>query len=242
MRHSPLLLLHISAGMIGMVSGTAAIIFRKGSARHVLAGRVFVVAMVSMAASVTYLAYLKDQPSGIGGGIPNVLSGGHGWVTAKRRDGGDQQIRLGCAFGSVGARNRHLDSGRANGAGGVKGGSSSSWNGLFHGFRVAARCDGGPPHVAARRLFRHTAHGAASLAHVPWLIHRLGVLLLGTREQDVPSVFEQSNLLFTPAFLPLVLLVFSAFRVRFAIAYKISGTKSAPQVRNAPSPGGLAVR
>jgi uncharacterized membrane protein len=69
MRYSPLLLLHISAGMIGMVSGAAAIIFRKGSARHALAGRVFVVAMLTMAASATYLAYLKDQPSNIGGGI-----------------------------------------------------------------------------------------------------------------------------------------------------------------------------
>ena len=38
---SPVLSVHITAGMMGMVSGAAAVIFRKGSPRHALAGKVF---------------------------------------------------------------------------------------------------------------------------------------------------------------------------------------------------------
>jgi len=41
MSYSPILVLHICAGSLGLLSGTAAMSFRKGSARHVLAGKVW---------------------------------------------------------------------------------------------------------------------------------------------------------------------------------------------------------
>ena len=47
--YSPILLVHICAGTLGLVSGTAALSFRKGSRRHVLAGKVFVASMSSRA-------------------------------------------------------------------------------------------------------------------------------------------------------------------------------------------------
>jgi len=49
MIYSPTLVVHICGGTLGLLSGTAAICFRKGSLRHVLAGRVFVVSMLIMA-------------------------------------------------------------------------------------------------------------------------------------------------------------------------------------------------
>ena len=36
---SPVLIVHISAGMVGLLSGTAAMLFRKGSRRHAVAGK-----------------------------------------------------------------------------------------------------------------------------------------------------------------------------------------------------------
>jgi hypothetical protein len=39
MSYSPILIAHIFAGTIGLLSGTAAMSFRKGSPSHVLAGR-----------------------------------------------------------------------------------------------------------------------------------------------------------------------------------------------------------
>jgi hypothetical protein len=87
MPYSPIMLVHIAGGSVGLLSGTAAIVFRKGSPRHVLAGRVFVVAMLIMSAAATYLAYVKNQPSNIGGGIFTFYLILTAWLTARRRPG-----------------------------------------------------------------------------------------------------------------------------------------------------------
>jgi hypothetical protein len=61
--------------------------FRKGSPRHVLAGKVFVAAMLTMAVGAVYLAITRHQPSNIGGGIFTFYLIGTAWLTARRRDG-----------------------------------------------------------------------------------------------------------------------------------------------------------
>src|SRR5580658_6854994 len=87
MPYSPILLAHICAGSLGLLSGTAAMCFRKGSPRHVLAGRVFVVSMLTMAVLAVYLAITRHQPNNIGGGILTFYLIGTAWLTARRRDG-----------------------------------------------------------------------------------------------------------------------------------------------------------
>jgi len=87
MAYSPILIVHICAGTLGLLSGTAAMSFRKGSPRHMLAGRVFVASMLTMGALATYLAITRHQPSNIGGGILTVYLIGTAWLTARRRDG-----------------------------------------------------------------------------------------------------------------------------------------------------------
>jgi len=87
MPYSPILLVHICAGSLGFLSGTAAILFRKGSPRHIVAGRVFVVSMLTMGAAATYLAITRNQPNNIGGGILTVYLIGTAWLTARRKDG-----------------------------------------------------------------------------------------------------------------------------------------------------------
>ena len=65
---SPLLLLHISGGTIGLLSGAAAVCFRKGSRRHGIAGNVFVISMLTLAASGILLAILKHKTGDTVGG------------------------------------------------------------------------------------------------------------------------------------------------------------------------------
>jgi uncharacterized membrane protein len=86
MSYSPILLVHICAGTLGLLSGAAAMSFRKGSRRHVLAGRVFVAAMLTMAVGAVYLAIVRHQPNNIGGGILTFYLIGTAWLTARRRD------------------------------------------------------------------------------------------------------------------------------------------------------------
>jgi hypothetical protein len=87
MSYSPTLLIHIFGGTVGMVSGTAAICFRKGSPRHALAGKIFVASMLVMATFAVYLAIAKHQTSNIGGGTLTLYLIVTGWLTARRRDG-----------------------------------------------------------------------------------------------------------------------------------------------------------
>ena len=87
MSYFPILLVHIGAGTLGLLSGTAAMSFRKGSHRHVVAGKVFVASMLTMAVAAVYLAMAKHQPNNIGGGILTFYLIGTAWLTARRRDG-----------------------------------------------------------------------------------------------------------------------------------------------------------
>jgi hypothetical protein len=84
---APLLPVHIAGGVVGMLSGAAAMTFRKGSPRHVLAGRIFVVSMLIMGAAAVYLAVVKHQSNNIGGGILTCYLVGTAWLTARREDG-----------------------------------------------------------------------------------------------------------------------------------------------------------
>jgi hypothetical protein len=61
--------------------------FRKGSPHHVLAGKVFVASMLTMAAGEVYLAIVRHQPNNIGGGILTFYLIGTAWLTARRREG-----------------------------------------------------------------------------------------------------------------------------------------------------------
>ena len=87
MSYSPILAVHVLAGSLGLVSGTAAMCFRKGSPRHALAGRIFVACMLTMAVGAVYLAIVRHQPNNIGGGILTFYMIGTAWLTARRGDG-----------------------------------------------------------------------------------------------------------------------------------------------------------
>jgi uncharacterized membrane protein len=74
MSYSPILIGHIFAGTLGLLSGTAAMSFRKGSRRHVLTGKFFVAPMLTMAVAAVYLAIVRHQAINIGRRDFNFLS------------------------------------------------------------------------------------------------------------------------------------------------------------------------
>src|SRR5215467_6937014 len=87
MPYSPVLLVHIFGGTVGLLSGAAAMVFRKGSPRHVLAGKIFVVSMLTMGAAAAYLGIVRHQPGNVGGGIFTFYLILTAWLTARRSDG-----------------------------------------------------------------------------------------------------------------------------------------------------------
>ena len=82
---TPILILHICGGIVGLLSGAAAVCFRKGSRLHAEAGNVFVPSMLTMAAAGVTLAVMQFQPGNILGGALTMYLVGTSWMTAKRK-------------------------------------------------------------------------------------------------------------------------------------------------------------
>ena len=79
--------LHIGGGLVAIVSGYGAVSMRKGGARHLLLGKVFVVAMLIMGTVGAVLSIPIHQRGNIGGGILAVYFALTGWMAVKRRAG-----------------------------------------------------------------------------------------------------------------------------------------------------------
>lgn len=88
-----ILVVHVAAGGIGLLSGAAALIFRKGARLHRSAGKLFVGAMLVMAATAGYLGV--NGPFGIAASLSGALVFYlvvTAWLTVRRK-----QIGVGVA-------------------------------------------------------------------------------------------------------------------------------------------------
>lgn len=220
MSFSLLLPVHISAGILGILSGATALSFRKGSRRHAQAGKIFVLAMLTMAASAVYLALMKHQTNNVFGGVLTFYLLSTAWLTARR---GDRQMALFDWVAPLAALTVAAVI-------------------LTHGVQVARSPARPPDDVPAgmyffmgsvallsaagdvRMLARGGVTGTKRLVRHLWrmcfgLFIATGSFFLG-QQQVFPVFIRKSGVLFIPAILPLLLLIFWFFRVRFTNAYK----------------------
>jgi len=232
MSYSPILIIHICAGSLGLLSGTAAMSFRKGSSRHVLAGRIFVASMLTMGAFAVYLAITRHQPNNIGGGILTVYLIGTAWLTARRRDGETSRfdwvvLLIPLALGILTCMNgiKVVRSG-ASSQGGVPVGMT-----FFMGSVMLLAAAGD-----VRMLVRGGVFGAKRIARHLWrmcfgLFIAAGSFFLGPSNRPLrllstvglgqhlsPALFS-TGLYLVLTLLPLILLVFWLVRVRFTNVY-----------------------
>ncbi len=234
MPYSPTLLVHICGGTVGLLSGTAAIIFRKGSRRHVLAGRVFVASMLTMAVFAVYLAIVNHDPNNISGGILTFYLVGTAWLTARRRDGETSRfdwvvLLIPLALGTLTWMHgiKIVRSG-ASSENGVPVGMS-----FFMGTVMLLAATGD-----IRMMLRGGLFGTQRIARHLWrmcfgLFIASGSFFLGPSNRPLrllstvgigqhlsPALFS-TTLYLILTILPLILLVFWLIRVRFANAYKV---------------------
>ena len=248
MTYSTILVLHICAGTIGLLSGAAAMFFRKGSPRHVQAGKVFVVSMLLMALGAVYLGIVKNQPSNISGGIITFYLVGTGWLTARRREGQTSPmdwvvLLIPLTFGVLTW---------VHGIGVLRSGATSE-NGVPVGmsFFMGSICL-----LAAagdvRMLLRGGVFGVKRIARHLWrmcfgLFIAAGSFFLGPSNrplrllsavgigQHVPSVLFSTGLYLFLSMLPLGLLIFWLLRVRFANAFKGKPTPPNGDLQSLPT-------
>jgi hypothetical protein len=232
MSYSPILILHISGGTAGLLSGTAAMAFRKGSPGHVLAGKIFVASMLTMGVFATYLAITRHQPNNIGGGILTVYLIGTAWLTARRRDGETSRfdwvvllipLALGILTWMTGIK--VVRSG-ASSLDGVPVGMT-----FFMGSVMLLAAAGD-----VRMLVRGGVLGTKRIARHLWrmcfgLFIAAGSFFMGPQNrplrllsnvglgQRLPAALFSMTLYLILTVLPLILLIFWVVRVRFANAY-----------------------
>jgi len=233
MTYSPILLVHICCGTLGLLSGTAAMCFRKGSSRHVLAGKVFVASMLTMAVTAAYIAIVRHQPNNIGGGILTFYLIGTAWLTARRRDGETRRfdwvaLLIPFAIGILGWMNG-LDA--LHPPTGEKYGVPAGMH-LFMG-SVCLLAGAGD----VRMLVGGGVHGTKRIARHLWrmcfgLFIAAGSFFLGPSNRPLrllsevglgkhlsPALFS-TGLYLVLSILPLILLIFWLVRVRFTDTYK----------------------
>ena len=233
MSYSPALLVHIWAGIFALPSGAAAMIFRKGSPRHVLAGKVFVASMLTMSSAAVYLAILNDE-------APNILAGTltlylitTAWLTARRKEGETSKLdgvallvplTTGVWSWAVGLEKllSHVPS---------KDGVPLGMN-FFMGSVMLLSAAGD-----IRMLARGGLFGTQRMARHLWrmcfgLFIAAGSFFLGGNNrplrllsaarlgQHVPRPLLITGVYLFLSMLPLILLIFWLVRVRFANAYK----------------------
>jgi len=230
----PLLFFHVTAGVLAMIAGAAAISFSKGSRWHARAGNIFVASMLCMAAAASYLAYMKHQPNNVFGGFLTIYMVATAWATARRRDGETGVADwIGFLFAlAVGVLS------------------------VFHGFqKMAGREPLDPGTYPFMQLFMGSIILLAAIGDLRMIVRGIsgkrriarhlwrmcfgwfiatGSFFLG-QQQVFPAWLRGSPALLVPALLPLVLLVFWMIRVRFTSVYKkmaLAGAGQALRIEN----------
>ena len=210
----PLLFLHIAGGMAGLLSGTVAMVYRKGSRGHRAAGNVFVVAMLIMGTCGSTLAMMKHQTNNVFGGLLTVYMITTAWLTGHRRDGETSVFDWGALFFGLAIGGSLLILGLL-----VASGQAAPQAGVPLGMYFFM---GTIPLLAAagdiRMLIRGGISGTPRIARHLWrmcfgLFIATGSFFLG-QQQVFPAAIRKQYILAPLAILPLVLLIYWLARVR----------------------------
>lgn len=99
--YTGILAVHIGMGTLGVLTGAAALVLRKGSEPHRVAGTVFVLSMLFMAATAAILAVMKPQPGLVVGGLMTIYFIGTAWMAGRRKDGETGAFEIGAFLAAL---------------------------------------------------------------------------------------------------------------------------------------------
>jgi len=228
---TPLLVLHIVSGTLGMLSGFAAMALRKGSRRHGFAGDMFVISMLALGASGASLALMKHQMGNFLGGVFTFYLVATACMTARRsendwRTGVLDWIGLLMALG-VGAINVTY---------GIQ--AVLSPTEMKDGYNVGPYAFMGSVALLAvvgdiRMLVRGSVSATQRLGRHLWrmcfaqFIAAASIFL--ARAEIFPVLMQKTGMLYLLSFLPLLVMVFWLVRVRLTGRRKEKATLRTPQ-------------
>jgi hypothetical protein len=216
---------HITGGTVGMISGATALIARKGSYPHYIAGTVFVIAMLAMAtigATVSPFlptGWLRETPNTIAGVMTFYLVA-TSWMTIKRRDGGVgnfERVAF-CVALAVCIAGMIFVIVALNSPTGTIGNTPPQ---AFYVFTLVGAIAAGSD---LKVILKGGISGPARIARHLWrmctaLTVATGSFFLG-QPKFLPAWLHGSSLVFVPVFLPLAAMVFWMVRVRIGRRFK----------------------
>jgi predicted membrane protein DUF2306 len=218
--YSPLLWFHIGGGAIGLLSGFLALALRKGSRRHRVAGRVFVVSMMCMGGAAAWLAVVKSQPSNVLAGTLTFYFVATAWVTVRRRPEETSKfdwvaLLVPLAVGAVMVTNGMQ---ALNSPTGSKYGAPAGMHFFLGAIALSAAAGD------VRMLLRGGVFGTQRIARHLWrmcfgLWIAAGSVFLA-RQQLFPAFLRNTGALYFLTALPLVMMIFWLVRIRFTSAHK----------------------
>ena len=223
---SPLLIIHVGAGSLGILSGAVALSVRKGERLHRAFGTVFFISMLTGAALAVYLAiFVPPTASGsappsasVSIGILTIYLVATAWMTVRRKQGSVGLFEkaallvvlcIAAALLIFGSHAASMPMARP-------GGYVPYF--VFASFAVFAAAGD------LRLILRGGISGVQRIARHLWrmcfaLFFASAFFFLG-QQKVMPVFMHGSPLLFVPAIAPLVLMIFWLFRVRFANRYR----------------------
>jgi hypothetical protein len=224
-----LMTIHVAAGMLALLSGTAAVAARKGGALHARAGTWFFGSMLVLGATASILEpFRTPDPGSPIGGIMVCYFVATSWVAARRRDGTTGRFEIIACATALGLAalmiwGAFTGSTTPAGAGPVYAlGAICLLAGLFD-LKAILRRKLTPAQRVSRHLWRMCL--AFFIA--------TGSFFLG--QQDVmPPAVRGSSVLFVLAFAPFGIMAFWLVRLRFAKSLrKLTLRRPAPAVEAA---------
>jgi hypothetical protein len=233
MPFSPLLLFHICAGTIGVLSGFVTIFLRKGSRGHRMAGNVFLIAMLGLGASGAVLGFMKSQATNVLAGILTCYLVTTAWVTARRRDETTRIFDFGALMVALGVGAGYMTYGLA---------AARSETGLRDGVPAGMLFVMGSVALLgavgdARMLVLGGVSGAQRIGRHLWrmcfALFIAAASVFMARQRLFPAILRQTGTLYLLSFLPLILMTFWLIRVHVTKAYK----KAPPPASSWPLPG-----
>ncbi len=206
------LYLHIGGGIVGVASGTTAILARKGETLHRAAGNVFFAAMLTMSGTGAAVAPLIRHPGSLIGGLITFYLVVTSWATVKRGEGRIGRFERVAFAGALGIIALGVAMLLAAGPGGTLG--DESVIPLYPFLFVTA--------IAALSDFRVIRNGgvagAARIARHLWrmcfaFFIASASFFLG--QQQMLPTWLHGPWLFVPALAPLAFMAFWLIRVRW---------------------------
>ena len=215
-----ILILHISGGSIGILSGTVALLARKGSPMHRLAGNIFFVAMLVMSGiGATVAPFLPDRGSAVMGAFTFYLTAS-AWVTVKRKPGSIGAFEklafvmvLACVIVALSFGLEAADS-----PSGKLDGNEPALFFVFGSVMVLAAA------LDLRMILRGGISGAPRIARHVWrmcfaLFIATGSFFLG-QQKVMPAFIHGSPVLVALGIAPLPMMIFWLLRVRFTSRFR----------------------